>query len=164
MTRLQHLGRIGTACARVHATARLHTSLDQPPDRGHRAFACEGFHQGPHRVAHNLSQFVPTALLIRPGKKHHAPVLQEAGDPFGVHLTEHLPRVVRGPGPAKMTSTERRLARFVANDRVVVTKIWDHFLSEVLPFWHGKPIRFILDCTPLRDDATIVYLGLLVHF
>ena len=36
--------------------------------------------------------------------------------------------------------------------------IWEDFLSQVLPFWHGKPLRFVLDCTPFRDDATIVYL------
>ena len=70
---------------------------------------------------------------------------------------------LQGINPAKMTSSERRLARFIANDRVVVIKMWNDFLSQVLPFWHGKPIRFVLDSTPFRDDATIVYLGLLVH-
>jgi hypothetical protein len=70
---------------------------------------------------------------------------------------------LQGITPAKMTSIERRLARFLSNERVVVTKIWEQFLAQVLPFWHGKPIRFILDCTPFRDEATIVYLGLLVH-
>jgi hypothetical protein len=35
---------------------------------------------------------------------------------------------LQGINPAKMTSIERRLARFLANDRVVVTKIWDDFL------------------------------------
>jgi hypothetical protein len=80
-------------------------------------------------------------------------VLQRVAESVSVH----------GINPAKMTSIERRLARFIANDRVVVTKIWNDFLSEVLPFWQGKPMRFILDGTPFRDDATIVYLGLLVH-
>jgi hypothetical protein len=70
---------------------------------------------------------------------------------------------LQGINPAKMTSIERRLARFIANDRVVVTSIWNAFLAQVLPFWQGKPMRFVLDCTPFRDDATIVYLGLLVH-
>jgi hypothetical protein len=36
-------------------------------------------------------------------------------------------------------------------------------VSLVLPFWHGKPLHFVLNCTPIRSDATIVYLGLLVH-
>lgn len=62
-----------------------------------------------------------------------------------------------------MTGIERGLARLLANDRVSVTKIWDGFLSQVLPCWHGKSLRFVLDCTPFRDDAPIVYLGLLVH-
>jgi hypothetical protein len=70
---------------------------------------------------------------------------------------------LQGINPAKMTSIERRLARFLANDRIVVNKIWEDFLSQVLPFWQGKPLRFVLDCTPFRNDATIVYLGLLVH-
>ncbi len=70
---------------------------------------------------------------------------------------------LQGISPAKMTSIERRFARFIANDRVVVSKIWDDFLEQVLPFWHGKSMRFVLDCTPFRDDATIVYVGLLVH-
>jgi Transposase DDE domain len=70
---------------------------------------------------------------------------------------------LQGINPAKMTSIERRLARFIANDRVVVSQIWQDFLSQVLPFWQGKPLRFVLDGTPFRDDATIVYLGLLVH-
>jgi len=80
-------------------------------------------------------------------------VLQRVAESISLH----------GINPAKMTSIERRLARFIANDRVVVTNIWEHFLSEVLPFWRGKPTRFILDCTPFRSDATIVYIGLLVH-
>jgi hypothetical protein len=70
---------------------------------------------------------------------------------------------LHGINPAKMTSIERRLARFIANDRVVVSKIWEDFLSQVLPFWQGKPLRFVLDCTPIGRDATIVYLGVLVH-
>jgi len=55
---------------------------------------------------------------------------------------------LQGINPAKMTSIERRLARFLANDRVKGTKIWDDFLSQVLGFWHGKSLRFVLDCTP----------------
>ena len=64
---------------------------------------------------------------------------------------------------AKVPSIERRLARFVANERIVVSQVWKQFLGQVLPYWHGKPIRLILDCTPCGDTATIVYLGLLVQ-
>src|SRR5947209_16536783 len=69
----------------------------------------------------------------------------------------------RGLSEAKMPSIERRFARFVANKRIVVSEIWKQFLGQVLPYWHGKPIRLILDCTPCGDAATIVYVGLLVH-
>jgi hypothetical protein len=65
--------------------------------------------------------------------------------------------------PATMTRSERRLARFLANDRVVVKTIWEDCLSQVLPWWQGKPLRFVLDCPPFRADATIVYLGVVVH-
>lgn len=68
-----------------------------------------------------------------------------------------------GLSEAKMPSIERRFARFVANKRIVVSEVWKQFLGQVLPYWHGKPIRLILDCTPCGDAATIVYLGLLVH-
>lgn len=62
-----------------------------------------------------------------------------------------------------MVSIERRLARFVANDRVQVSQIWKHFLRQVLASWKGKPVRLILDCTPFGERACIVYLGLLVQ-
>jgi hypothetical protein len=37
----------------------------------------------------------------------------------------------RGRSEAKMTSIERRLARFIANERVVVPLIWKLFLAQV---------------------------------
>ena len=66
---------------------------------------------------------------------------------------------LRGINPAKMTSIERRLARFLANERIVVTAVWKQFLSHVLPSFGDQPLRFVLDMTPFNDDATIVYLG-----
>ena len=81
-------------------------------------------------------------------------VLQRVAEDLSVH----------GITPAKMTSIERRLARFIANDRVMVSQIWEDFLSQVLPFWHGKPLRFVLDCTPFRDDARYRVPGTLSAF
>jgi len=69
----------------------------------------------------------------------------------------------RGLSQAKMPSIERRFARFVANKRIVVSSVWKQFLGQVLPYWHGKSVRLVLDCTPCGEQATIVYLGLLVH-
>jgi hypothetical protein len=72
-------------------------------------------------------------------------------------LSEH------GLSEAKMTSIERRFARFIANERIVVALIWKLFLAQVLAPFRGQKLSFVLDNTPFRDDLTIVYLGLLVH-
>src|SRR5258708_29850574 len=69
----------------------------------------------------------------------------------------------RGLSEAKMTSIERRLARFIANERIVVPLIWKLFLAQVLTPFRGQHLYFVLDNMPFRDDLTIVYLGLLVH-
>jgi Transposase DDE domain len=62
-----------------------------------------------------------------------------------------------------MTSIERRLARFIANERIVVPLTWKLLLAQVLPPFRGQALAFVLDNTPFRDDLTMVYLGLLVH-
>lgn len=69
----------------------------------------------------------------------------------------------RGLSEAKMTSIERRLERFIANERIVVPLIWKLFLAQVLTPFRGQALTFVLDNTPFRDDLTLVYLGLLVH-
>lgn len=70
---------------------------------------------------------------------------------------------LHGIRAAKMPSIERRLARFMANEDVQVRTIWQDVLAQLLPFWKGKAVQFVLDCTPIDDRATIVYVGLLVH-
>jgi hypothetical protein len=69
----------------------------------------------------------------------------------------------RGLSQAKMPSIERRLARFVANRRIVVSSVWKQFLEQILPFWQGKRLYLVLDSTSCGDWATIVYVGLLVQ-
>jgi len=59
--------------------------------------------------------------------------------------------------------TLRRLARFVANRRIVVSEVWEQFLEQVLPYWQGKRLFLVLDYTPYGDRACIVYVGLLVQ-
>jgi len=80
-------------------------------------------------------------------------VLQRMAESISVH----------GISQAKMTSIERRFARFVANERLDVRSIWTELLKQLLPSWKGKAVQLVLDCTPFDDRATIVYLGLLVH-
>jgi len=72
-------------------------------------------------------------------------------------LSEH------GLSEAKMTSIERRLARFIGNSPIVVPMIWKLFLTQVLTPFRGQQVHFVLDNMPFREDLTIVYLGLLVH-
>ena len=69
----------------------------------------------------------------------------------------------RGISEAKMTSIERRLARFIANERIVVPVIWNLFLAQILTPFRGQPLSFVLDLTPFQDELTMVYLGVLVH-
>ncbi len=63
----------------------------------------------------------------------------------------------------KMVSHERRLQRFVANDRIDVEVHWKDFIQKILPYWQNKRVTFILDMTPYTQEATIVYLGILVQ-
>ncbi len=81
----------------------------------------------------------------------------------GSAVLQRIAEGLYGISAAKMPSIERRLARFVANERVQVAPIWTQFLSQVLPFWRERRVFLVLDCTPFDDRATIVYLGLLVH-
>jgi hypothetical protein len=58
-------------------------------------------------------------------------------------------------------SIERRLQRFLSNERIGVEDIWEQFLGQVLPYWRNQPIHLILDITPFEEYAQVVYLGLL---
>lgn len=62
---------------------------------------------------------------------------------------------------AKVPSIERRLQRFVSNERVEVETVWEQFLEQVLPAWRGKKVSLILDLTPFEEYAQVVYVGLL---
>ncbi len=81
----------------------------------------------------------------------------------GSAVLQRMAEGLYGISAAKMPSIERRLARFVANDRVQVSAVWDGFLTQILPFWRERRVLLVLDCTPFDDRATIVYLGLLIH-
>jgi hypothetical protein len=51
----------------------------------------------------------------------------------GSAVLQRVAESLYGIGKATMPSIERRLARFVANDRVHVSPIWNAFLTHVLP-------------------------------
>jgi hypothetical protein len=62
---------------------------------------------------------------------------------------------------AKCESIERRLRRFLANERVEVKQTWEHLLKQVLPYWKGKKVYLVLDITPFEEHAQVIYVGLL---
>lgn len=62
---------------------------------------------------------------------------------------------------ATVSSIERRLQRFLSNERIEVEDIWEQFLAQVLPYWQHQPVTLILDITPFEEHAQVVYVGLL---
>lgn len=61
---------------------------------------------------------------------------------------------------AKCESIERRLRRFIANERVEVKETWNQLLKLVLPYWKGKKVYLVLDITPFDEHAQVIYVGL----
>src|SRR5256714_15688718 len=47
----------------------------------------------------------------------------------------------QGISEANMTSIERRLRRFVANDRIVLAFVWKPFLAQPLSYFDGPKTR-----------------------
>ena len=62
---------------------------------------------------------------------------------------------------AKCESIERRLRRFLSNERVEVKETWDHLLKQVLPYWKDKKVYLVLDVTPFDEHAQVIYVGLI---
>ncbi len=62
---------------------------------------------------------------------------------------------------AKVPSIERRLQRFVSNERIDVETVWDDFLSAIGTYWRQKEAVLVLDITPFEEHAQVVYVGLL---
>lgn len=64
---------------------------------------------------------------------------------------------------AKAPSIERRLERFLSNDRIDIEKTWDDLLEQVMPYFRRGPIRLVIDLTPYEEHAQVIYIGLLQH-
>ena len=64
---------------------------------------------------------------------------------------------------AKASSIERRLERFLSNDRIKTEKIWDELLVQILPYFLQNPIQLVIDLTPYEEHAQVIYIGLLQH-
>ena len=64
---------------------------------------------------------------------------------------------------AKASSRERRLERFLSNNRIDTVKTWSTLLEQVMPYFQKEPIRLVIDLTPYEEHAQVIYLGILQH-
>lgn len=75
-----------------------------------------------------------------------------------------LPRVAEAllaESDAKAPSIERRLERFLSNEKIETEKTWNDLLSRVMPYFCHGPLQLVIDLTPYEEHAQVIYLGLL---
>lgn len=64
---------------------------------------------------------------------------------------------------AKTPSIERRLERFLSNEKIDTKKVWDPLLEKVLSsVFHGS-IQLVIDLTNYEEHAQVVYIGIIKH-
>jgi hypothetical protein len=74
---------------------------------------------------------------------------------FAMTLAQHCRAgklAVAVPGDARPASVERRVERFLANDRIDPLEVWTQLARSFLAGWAGGPIVLILDETPNHND------------
>jgi len=64
---------------------------------------------------------------------------------------------------AKASSIERRLERFLSNDRINIEKTCNTLLEHIMPYFRREPMRLVIDLTPYEEHAQIIYIGILQH-
>lgn len=64
------------------------------------------------------------------------------------------------PLAASVPSIERRLQRFLANDRVQVTTLWQPLVPHLLAGWAGREATLVVDPTPYGATGTILWIGI----
>jgi hypothetical protein len=72
--------------------------------------------------------------------------------------TTRLPKVAEalvGIRAANTPSSERRLARFLAHQQVVVLPLWTRLLGQYHAFGRERRLVFVRDATSLDDRATV---------
>src|SRR2546430_15521327 len=52
---------------------------------------------------------------------------------------------------AKAPSIERRLERFLSNEKVQPAKTWDDFLSQIMPYFRKAPQQLVIDVTAYEE-------------
>lgn len=77
-----------------------------------------------------------------------------------------LPRVAEAllaDSNAKAPSIERRLERFLSNQKIDVNKTWDTFLDQIMKYFQTAKIQLVIDLTSYEEHAQVIYVGLLQH-
>lgn len=67
------------------------------------------------------------------------------------------------PLGVRVTSTERRLRRFLANPAVTVETLWRPLLPRLLAGWAHQEAVLVFDPTPLGTRWTVLWVGIVVH-
>jgi hypothetical protein len=77
-----------------------------------------------------------------------------------------LPKVAEAllaESEAKAPSIERRLERFLSNEKIETETTWNELLKSVMPYFRKGLIRLVIDLTAYEEHAQVIYIGLLQH-
>ena len=58
---------------------------------------------------------------------------------------------------AKANSIERRLERFLSNERIDTVETWNILLSKIMPYFRHGPMRLVIDVVPYEEHAAARY-------
>jgi hypothetical protein len=67
------------------------------------------------------------------------------------------------PLGVQVSSTERRLRRFLANRFVTAAALWEPLLPALLRAWASREVTLVFDPTPLGTRWTVLWIGIVVH-
>lgn len=64
---------------------------------------------------------------------------------------------------AQASSIERRLERFLSNERVHTEETWNTLLEQIMPYFRQRPMRLVIDLTPYEEHTQVISIGILQH-
>lgn len=62
-------------------------------------------------------------------------------------------------GKAESSTLERRLQRWLANDRIVMKSLFKYWIKWVLELWGKAPLMILVDETKLSDHVSVMMVG-----
>ncbi len=78
-------------------------------------------------------------------------------------VVQRVAEALLGESEAKAPSIERRLERFLSNEKIETEQTWDAFLAQIMPYFRQAPMQLVIDLTPYEEHAQVIYIGLLQH-